>query len=179
MKSAIMKFRIKQTIISLLYLSIVILFAYINNKVIETLIYILTYSIIRNEFTKAVHGSDFTNSAYKGIVYCRIITFIVQIISVIFILTINISKYINLLLAFILGILNFLSKDYLEHKMKSVIFYKGMKEVEIPNDLKGIEYDVIFKYYVKREKLEKIALELNYSIDNVKKIKSKIIKKYT
>lgn len=179
MNKAIFKFRFKNTLISLLYLLVVFIFAFINNKLYECFTFILTYTIIRCEFTKAIHGSDFTKSAYKGIVYCRIITFVIQIISIIFIINIEISKYINLILAFVLGIINFLGKDYLEYKLNKVIFYKGMKAEDLPKDLKGIEYDIIYQYYVKRYKLDKIAINLGYSVDNIKKIKSKIIKRYS
>ena len=179
MNKAIFKFRLKNILISLLYLIVVFIFAFINNKLYECFAFILTYTIIRCEFTKAVHGSDFTKSAYKGIVYCRIITFIIQIISIIFIIKVDISKYVNLILAFVLGIINFLGKDYLEYKINKVVFYKGMKVEDLPKDLKGIEYDIIYQYYVKRYKLDKIAINLNYSVDNIKKLKAKIIKRYS
>ena len=54
-----------------------------------------------------------------------------------------------------------------------------MKVDELPKDLKGIEYDIILQYYVKRYKLDKIAINLNYSVDNIKKLKAKIIKRYS
>lgn len=133
MNKAIFKFRLKNTLISLLYLLIVFIFAFISDKIYEIFTFILTYTIIRYEFTKMIHGSDFTKSSYKGIVYCRLITFAIQIISIIFIINIDISKYINLILAFILGIINFLGKDYLEYKLNKVVFYKGMTVEEFAN----------------------------------------------
>ena len=99
--------------------------------------------------------------------------------TIIFIIKVAISRYVNLILAFVLGIINFLGKDYLEYKINKVIFYKGMKVDDLPKDLKGIEYDIILQYYVKRYKLDKIAFNLNYSVDNIKKLKAKIIKRYS
>lgn len=139
----------------------------------------LTYSVIRNEFTKAVHGSDFTTSAHKGIVLCRIITTIVQLISIIFLVRVDTSKYINIWLAGCLGVINFFAKDYLEYKVKKTKFYKGMLAEDIPKDLVGIEYEIIYRYYVKRYKLDKIAYDLQYSYDNVYKIKARILKRYS
>ena len=139
----------------------------------------ITYSLIRNEFTKAVHGSDYTTSSHKGIVLCRFITTIVQLISIIFLVKIETLKYINIGLATLLGVINFLAKDYLEYKIKKTIFFKGMLVDNIPHELKGIEYEIIYQYYVKRYKLENIAINLNYSVDNIKKIKAKIIKRYS
>ena len=171
------KIRMKNTILDILYLLIVFLFALIFDKWFEMLIFVISYTLIRTEFLKAIHGSDFTESAKKGIIYCRIITFIVEIISVLFICNLNISKYINIILAVVLGIINFFAKDYLEYKIKKMVFYKGMKE--IPKELKGIEYEIMYQYYIKRYKLDKIAMNLGYSVDNIKKIKAKILKRYS
>ena len=163
----------------MLHLLGVLVVAFISDKLIEFIIFMFTYTVIRDEFTKAVHGSDFTKSAHKSIVLCRIITTIVQLVSIVFLVKVDISKYFNIILAGLLGVVNFLAKDYLEHKIKKCKFYKGMAVNEIPKELNGIEYEVIYQYYVKRLKLDKIAYNLNYGYDNVNKIKAKIIKRYS
>lgn len=174
---ALFKIRLKNTILDIIYLLIVFIFAIILDKWFEMLIFVVSYTLIRTEFIKAIHGSDFTESASKGIIYCRYITFIVEIISLLFIGKLNLSKYINIILSIILGIVNFFAKDYLEYKIKKMVFYKGMKE--IPKELQGIEYEIIYQYYIKRYKLDKIAMNVGYSVDNVKKIKAKILKRYS
>lgn len=180
MNKIILKFRIKNLLQDFIFYAIIFILAYLFNKMFEITCYILTYTAIRNEFSKAVHGKDFTSSAYKGIKYCRYITFCIQLISLIFLITIDLSKYINLILAFILGIINFFAKDYLEYIISTkIVFYKGMKEEDLPKDLYGIQYQIMYQYYVKRYKLDKIALNVNYSVENVKKIKAKIIKRYS
>ena len=63
-----------------------------------------------------------------------------------------------------------------EHKIKKIKFYKGMSADEIPSELTGIEYEIVYQYYVMRYKIDKIAFNLNYSYDNVYKIKAKIVK---
>ena len=172
--------KIKNVIKDTIFLLIIIALAYIFDKWYEMLVYIITFSFIRLEFSKAVHGKDFTELYSKGIKYCRYITFVIQIISLIFIIKIDISKYVNLLLAFILGIINFFAKDYLEYIIvNKIVFYKGMNESDIPSDLAGIEREIIVQYYIKRYKLDKIAFNVKYSVDNVKKIKAKIIKRYS
>lgn len=179
LNSIIRAYKTKNIIISLLHLLFVLVVAFISDKLIEFITFMFTYTLIRSEFTKAIHGSDFTDSAHKGIVYCRIITTIVQLLSIIFLVKVDISKYINLLLAVLLGIINFLAKDYLEHKVKNIRFYKGMSADDIPKDLNGIEYDIVYRYYVKREKIDKIAYNLNYSYDSIYKIKAKVVKRYS
>lgn len=179
LKRAIIESKIKSTLYMLLHLGIVFLFAYICDKWFECFVYILSYTIIRCEFVKAVHGSDFTASSHKGIKYCRYITLVVQIISIIFIINISLSRYINLFLSFVLGVINFFAKDYLQYKLCKAVFFKGMEYKDLPSDLVGIEYKIIEQYYIKRYKLDKIAINLGYSVDNVKKIKHKIIKRYS
>lgn len=179
LNSIIRRYRIKNTIYDLLCLLLILIVAFISDKLIEFLTFMLTYSLIRNEFTKAIHGSDFTTSAHKGIVYCRIITTVVQLVSIAILVKVDISKYYNILLGIQLGIINFFAKDYLECKVKKIKFYKGMSAEDIPEDLVGIEYEIIYQYYVKRYKIDKIAFNLSYSSDNIKKIKAKIIKRYT
>ena len=172
-------YKTKNLLISLVHLIVVLIVAFIFDKVIEFLTFMVTYTIIRSEFTKAVHGSDFTSSASKGIKMCRLITTIVQLISIIFLVTVDISKYFNIGLAFILGIINFFAKDYLEHKIKKAVFYKGMSAEDIPKELVGIEYEIIYQYYVKRYKLSKIAVNLSYSYDYIYHLKAKIKKRYS
>ena len=58
------------------------------------------------------------------------------------------------------------------------VFFKGMRKEELPKTLRGIEYQIMYQYYVKRDKLDKIALDLNYSTSNVKCLKSHILKRY-
>ena len=179
LNSIIRAYKVKNLLLSLLHLTFVLIIAFISNKLAEFLIFMLTYTFIRDEFEKAIHGSDFTNSPSKAIKLCRLITTIVQLVSLIFLISFNISKYINILFAVCLGVVNFIAKDYLEYKVKKCKFYKGMLAEDIPDDLVGIEYEIIKQYYVNRYKLDKIAYNLNYSKDNINKIKAKILKRYS
>lgn len=175
----IFKSKFKNLLKDLLFYLIIFVLSWIYDKWLVMLSFICTYTIIRSEFLKAVHGSDFTDSPSKAIKYCRIITFIVQVLSIIFMINIDISKYVNILLAFILGVINFFTKDYLEYALRKIVFFKGMKVDDIPKELKGIEYEIIYQYYVKRYKIDKIAINLNYSVDHIKRLKRMIIKRYS
>ena len=59
------------------------------------------------------------------------------------------------------------------------VFFKGMTKEELPKNLRGIEYQIMYQYYVKRDKLDKIAMNLGYSASNIKCLKSHIMKKYS
>lgn len=175
----IWKHNIKNTIYTFSTYLIIFILAVIFDKWLEMLVYITTYTIIRSEFTKMVHGKDFTESYAKGIIYCRIITFVVQAISITFLIKINISRYGNMILALVLGVINFFAKDYLEYKIKRMVFFKGMTKDQLPKGLVGVEYEIMYEYYVKRNKLEYIAQKVHYSLSNVKQLKSNILKRYS
>ena len=64
MNKIILKFRIKNLLQDVIFYAIIFILAYLFDKIIEITCYILTYTAIRNEFSKAIHGKDFTNSAY-------------------------------------------------------------------------------------------------------------------
>jgi DNA-directed RNA polymerase specialized sigma subunit len=59
------------------------------------------------------------------------------------------------------------------------VFFKGMTKEELPKNLRGIEYQIMYQYYVKRDKLDKIAMTLGYSTSNIKCLKSHIMKRYS
>jgi hypothetical protein len=50
---------------------------------------------------------------------------------------------------------------------------------EILGSFEGIDYQVAYKRFVEKKKLELIAIELDYSIDGIKKISSRITKALT
>ena len=171
------KFRLKNFLLDLFNLAIIFMVAFLFDKLLESIVFVISYTIIRGDFTKAVHGSNFTDSENKSMRYCRLITFGIQLVSLFFIAKIDLSKYVNILLSVVLGVINFFAGDYLEYKFKKNVFYKGMKE--IPSELNGIEYEIMYQYYIKRYRLDKIAMNLDYSVDSIKKIKAKIIKRYS
>lgn len=169
----IFKHRIKTISIALIYLSVVFWLAYIFNKTVEALSFILTYTIIRDEFNKAIHGSDFTNSAYKGNKYCRIITFAVQVISLLFIIAINISKYVDLALSFALGIINFFAKDYLECKLVKNYNINHIEKEKLISlcekaNLTAAATNRMIKKYVEHKTYQEIAVEEYVDINAIK-----------
>lgn len=178
MKKMIIKYKIRNIVLDVIYYSIVLVSAWLFNKWLEMICYVLAYTLIRSEFIKQVHGSDFAKA--NAVSWCRNITLLVQMLSIGIIITIDISKYINLVIALLLGFSNFYVKDYFEvFIVNKTTFYKGMEEIDMPEDLVGIEREIMEQYYIKRYKLDKIAFNVNYSVDNVKKLKAKIIKKYS
>lgn len=168
LNSIILENHIKNILISIILLTFVIIIAIIFDKLLEFITFFVTYTLIKNEFTKAVHGSDFTTSGKKAIIYCIIITTSIQIISLIFLIKIDFSKYANILLAFVLGVINYYAKDYLEKVIvnKSILNDKDklLLACKNANLTKSATNRLVLKY-VDGMKIKEIA-----EIENVEEI---------
>lgn len=148
----------------------ILLFAFLNDKLLEIITTIIFFFIFRKRFEKQYHA--------KSLIHCSIISIIVFIILTRIALRFSISILFIIILTFLTNLISFYVRDYLDKNIKTT-FYKGMNADELPNDLSGVEYDIMNLYYVKRKQLEYIAGAVNYSVDNVKKLKAKILKRYS
>lgn len=163
--------KFKNLIFDLGFYLVIFILSWTFDKWFEMFTYVVTFTVIRCEFTKAVHGKDFTESYSKGIKYCRYITFGVQVISLIFLINIDISKYVNLILAFVLGIINFFAKDYLEYVILVKHYENKIKEFnskplenmsieEMKKIMPGIKYDRLEIVYNFLHKPKEMRLDL-------------------
>ena len=161
LNSIILKHRIKNTFWDILAYLAVFILAYIFNKPYELFIYIVSYTFIRNEFTKAIHGKDFTDSSAKAIIYCRLITMVIQSVSIIFLININFLRYVNILLAVSLGVINFFAKDYFEyHLVKTnlwLINEETLEKLVIKNNLTPLAKNRLKMRYIDKKKIREIA----------------------
>lgn len=55
----------------------------------------------------------------------------------------------------------------------------NLLEIKNQYNINEMEFNILNDYYVKKHKLDKIAITYSYSIDNIKKIKAKALKKIT
>lgn len=67
----------------------------------------------------------------------------------------------------------------MEVDKENSLFFKGMTKEELPKGLRGTEYKIMYQYYVERNKLDLIAINVGYSTSNVKHLKSCILKRYS
>ena len=114
----------------------------------------------------------------KTLLKCALTTIIIFSLVCILIPSKNEFIFISIIFTYLLTTISFYVRDYLDKNIKTT-FYKGMNADELPNDLSGVEYDIMNLYYVERRKLDYIAYAVNYSVDNVKKLKAKILKRYS
>lgn len=181
LNSVILKHKITDVLYDILAYSVVIILSYLLNKPFELFTYIISYTFIRNEFTKAVHGKDFTTSYVKGNIYCRIITMTVQLISIIFLINIEVSKYINVLLSITLGISNFFVKDYLEyHLVKTNLWLINDEILDalcIKHNLSNLAKTRLRMRYIEKKKIKEIAMIEGVEIESIEEFFRKLKKR--
>ena len=169
----------KETLIYTLLTTIVLATSSIFGVLLEMSLFILYFYFIKELFSKQFHADTIVKSPSKAVALCFTITFLTQFTFIFILVHFELSFYTNIYLGIGLGLFSYMLQDYLESKFKKLVFFKGMKVEDLPNDLVGIEYEVMKRYYVDRYQIKEIASDLGYGIDNIKKIKAKIIKRYS
>ena len=169
----------KETIIYTLLTTIVLATSSIFGVLLEMSLFILYFYFIKELFSKQFHADTIVKSPSKAVALCFTITFLTQFTFIFILVHFELSFYTNIYLGIGQGLFSYMLQDYLESKFKKLVFFKGMKVEDLPNDLVGIEYEVMKRYYVDRYQIKEIASDLGYGIDNIKKIKAKIIKRYS
>ena len=170
---------LKEALVYTLLTTIVLAIASIFGLLLEMSLFIIYFYSIKWLFTKQFHADTICKSPTRAVQLCFTITFLTQLTFIAILVHFELSFYTNIYLGIGLGLFSYMLQDYLECKLRKQKFYKGMKVEDLPNDLVGIEYEIMYQYYVKRYKLGKIAINLNYSIDNINKIKKKVILRYS
>lgn len=170
---------LKETLIYVLLTTIVLATSSIFGVLLEMSLFILYFYFIKELFSKQFHADTIVKSPSKAVALCFTITFLTQFTFIFILVRFELSFYTNIYLGIGLGLFSYMLQDYLESKFQKIVFFKGMKVEDLPNDLVGIEYEVMKRYYVDRYQIKEIASDLGYGIDNIKKIKAKIIKRYS
>ena len=170
---------LKETLIYVLLTTIVLATSSIFGVLLEMSLFILYFYFIKELFSKQFHADTIVKSPSKAVALCFTITFLTQFTFIFILVRFELSFYTNIYLGIGLGLFSYILQDYFECKFKKLVFFKGMKVEDLPNDLVGIEYEVMKRYYVDRYQIKEIASDLGYGIDNIKKIKAKIIKRYS
>ena len=165
---------LKEALVYTLLTTIVLATSSIFGVLLEMSLFILYFYFIKELFTKQFHADTIVKSPSKAVALCFTITFLTQFTFIFILVHFELSFYTNIYLGIGLGLFSYILQDYLESKFQKIVFFKGMKVEDLPNDLVGIEYEIMYQYYVKRYKLGKIAINLGYSIENIKRIKKKV-----
>lgn len=183
----IMKLRLKlieKKTIYILYCIFILLVALLLDRFIQMLLFILLFNFIHNVFNYRFHSDTLYDDPILAVKICKAITIIVEIVYLIFCKELDVSIYSNL--AIIFGIC--LSNCLLEFTIISVCkcklnpIRKGINRETLiklckEKDFNDFETNIMIDYYCNNYKIDKIAFKYQYSSDNIKKIKSKLLKR--
>ncbi len=148
---------------------------FINNVTIEYLVIIMSFFFMRQCFGKSYHADS--------VIKCTTLSILVFVLSTRLSLpmyfTILCNIFIGCLVAYIMHIWYY----YIKYTTNvGITICKGMTlenllEIKNQYNLNEMEFDILNDYYVKKHKLDKIAITYSYSVDNIKKIKAKALNK--
>lgn len=148
---------------------------FINNVILEYFIIIISFFFMRQCFGKSYHADSVIKCTTLSIM-----TFVLSTrLSLPIYLTILCNIFIGCLVAYIMHIWYY----YIKYTTNAgITICKGMTlenllEIKNQYNLNEMEFDILNDYYVKKHKLDKIAITYSYSVDNIKKIKAKALKK--
>lgn len=158
-------------IYNLFSMAVIFFIAYLLHSVIECIFITLSFWINKFAFGKPFHAKDSKTC------------FIISSISYIILNKLATSTIgISILWQVILGVMfSFITSRFVKNEVKKL--YKGITSGEFDNkilkvtDKDSLQYKICYMYYVDRKSELQIAHNVGYSIDNIKKIKSKINKK--
>lgn len=175
---------IREFVIWLLYNILLLTIAFLLERFLQMFVFVLLFNFFHNGFNYRFHSDDVTKTPVIAVRLCKIITLIVEVSFLIFCKEMDISLYSNLFIMTSICLGNCLLKFIIiqTFKYRARIIKKGINEkelIEICNSkgLNDLERGIMVDYYCKGYKLDKIAIKYQYSVDNIKKIKAKLLKR--
>lgn len=169
-KLTIIIYSILSLIWNLFTIFVVLLFAKLNNTFIECIFIITSFWLTKKTFGKAFH--------LPSMVQC----FIVSNLSYYILNRITTPLGISIFIPIMLGVgLSYLTSKLVKKVYKSL--YRGMpKELFEETILKIVDkdsekYKICYEYFIEKQSEISLAMKYNYSVDGIKKIKSRINKK--
>lgn len=150
--------------------------SYLFERIIEVLIIIPLFFVFRKKYTKTYHA--------KTLFECTLYTLLLFLVICLVAQPIQTSILLAIILCYLTTEFLYLIKDYQDLiKVKKFKIYKGMnKQLLIQKcqlyELSEVETQVLILYYCDRLKRWQIGNVLNYSEDNISKIKEKALNKF-
>lgn len=168
----------------IIHLIILCSISFVFDKLIQMITFLILFNIVHDSFKYRFHSDSIIDDPIKAIRVCKIITIVIEIIYLVICLKLDKSIYSNL--AIIFGIC--LSNCLLEFTIISVCkcklnpIRKGINRETLiklckEKDFNDFETNIMIDYYCNNYKIDKIAIKYQYSSDNIKKIKSKLLKR--
>ena len=169
-------FKLFAVMLSLSQLMLVFTLCYfINNTTWQFVIVFLSFCVMRAVFGKSYHCNS--------IITCTSLSCAVFVCATRLSLPPYVSTLCNVLIGCLVAYTMYVMYYFMKYtNSQGITLSRGMSKEALNEmcstlNLNEIETKIMFKYYVERKSLQYIANNVGYSIDNVKKIKAKIIKR--
>ena len=169
-------FKIFIVLLSVTQLTIVGTVCYfINNTTYQFAIIFVSFVIMRHVFGKSYHADS--------VLTCTVLSCFVFLLATKLVYPSYITILFNVIIGCLIAYIMHIWYYYIKYTSSNgITIYKGMSQEDLDNlckihNLKPIEYNILNCYYIKKYKLDKIAIAYDYSVDNIKKIKANALKK--
>lgn len=160
---------------SIFFISCILGIAFLFNKIIESIIMLISYLLYRSAFEKELHMPTLEK--------CIKTTLSIFFISIMSLVPNEFSFVFPILFGFTICYVTYKIQDYLDYITKrNTKLYRGMTNDEFKNIcevcvLENEELKILYLYFVKKFKIWEIANELKYSESSIFKKKATAINK--
>lgn len=105
---------LKERVIYLLYNLVLLAFAFVFERFLQMLMFLLFFNSLQNCFAFRFHSNTIVENPIKAVKYCKIITIVIEIIYLSFCKELDVSVYSNLFVIFVIAFTNALLQFYCE-----------------------------------------------------------------
>jgi hypothetical protein len=147
---------------------------FINGVIFEYIAIFVSFCVMRQIFGKSYHSDS--------IIKCTTLAIVVFVTATRISLPLWLSSLCNVMIGCLIAYMMYIMYYYIKFtSISGTTIYRGMK-LEDLNDLcdlykiEQIDKTILVEYYVKRKRLDNIAIKLNYSVEAIKKRKAKVLK---
>lgn len=105
---------LKERAIYILYNVALLTIAFVFNRFLQMLMFLLFFNFLQNCFAYRFHSDTIIDNPIKAVKYCKIITIVIEITYLCFCKELDVSVYSNLFVIFVIAIANALLQFYCE-----------------------------------------------------------------
>lgn len=152
---------IQNRIIYIIYCVCILFIAYIGNRFLQMLIFILFFNFIQSCFTARFHAETIIKDSYiKAGRLCKIITFIVEMTYLALCTDLNVSLYSHLFLILGIATLNCLLQISFTSVVAKKLKYYNYEELNLICEKVNISYQAkqrLISHYIEHKTIKEIA----------------------
>lgn len=174
------KIKIKNLVSSIIYHIILLTFSYFIGKLIQMILFLISFNLIQNCFKYRFHSEYLIKDSIKAVKICKLITILIEILYLIMCKELYLSFYLNLIIIIIISILNCLIGYLVLENNKNKNIFKDkellLKACKRAN-LTILATNRLIAKYIDNKTYQEIAFEEKLDCDTIKKSISRSKKK--